>query len=181
MRLFVALYPSPSAVAELAAAMPPLPPQWRPVPVEQWHLTLAFLGEVADFRLPELAERLGRAAARSGSLALALSGAGAFPSARRARVLWAGMAGDRDGVIRLAERASAAARRTGIPIEGRRYRPHLTLARARVPGGIDATEPLAALADYAGALEPVPEIVLVRSHLGSAVRHERLDGWPLAI
>jgi RNA 2',3'-cyclic 3'-phosphodiesterase len=179
VRLFVAVYPPPAAVESLAAAFPPLPPPWRVVPVPQWHLTLAFLGEVSESRIAELEQRLGRAAARSDPLRLGLAGAGAFPSARRARVLWAGVTGDRDGLVRLAERASAAARRVGVAIEDRRYRPHLTLARARVPRGADATDVVVGLAGYAGPDWPGGELVLVRSVLGSVVRHERITGWAL--
>lgn len=179
MRLFVAAYPSPAALAALAAALPELRPQWRPVPQEQWHLTLAFLGDVAEGALAELRGRLGRAAGRSGPLVCGLAGAGAFPSAGRARVLWAGVSGDRDGLVRLAERVSAAARRTGIAVEERSHRPHLTVARARLPRGVDATAVIAAMQFHSGPLEPVPEIVLVRSDLGSGVRHERLAAWPL--
>jgi 2'-5' RNA ligase len=179
VRLFVAAYPPPAAMTALAAALPPWALQWRPVTAEQWHLTLAFLGEVAETQLPELAERLRRAATRSGPLSLALAGAGAFPSSGHARVIWVGLTGDLDGLVRLAERTSAAARRTGIPVERRRYRPHLTLARARAPRGSDGSGEVAALADFRGATWPLAEIVLVRSVLGTQTRHEPIGSWPI--
>ncbi len=181
MRLFVAVYPSPAALESLAAALPALPEPWRLVPVARQHLTLTFLGDVPAARIAELEQRMGRAAARSGPLAIGLAGAGAFPSARRARVVWTGVAGDRDALIRLAERTSAACRRTGVSIEDRRYRPHLTLARARPPGGTDAGAIIAHLRHYAGPVEPVPEVVLVRSTLGAVVRHEQIAAWDLPI
>lgn len=177
MRLFVAVYPPPAALESLTAALPALPALWRAVPAGQRHLTLTFLGEVPADRIPELEQRLRRAAARSAPLAIGLAGAGAFPSARRARVLWTGVAGDRDALVRLAERTSAAARRTGVPIEDRRYRPHLTLARARSPGGTDASAIISPLRHYAGPVEPVREIVLVRSTPGAVVAHERVSAW----
>lgn len=179
LRLFVAAYPSPAACEALAAACPELPPPWRPVPPDRWHLTLAFLGEVPGDRLPDLTERLGRAATRSRLTGWAIAGGGAFPSPDRASVLWAGVTGDRDGLIRLAGRAAAAARRTGVPIAQQRYRPHVTLARARTPGGADARSLVAALQSLAAGTEPVTEVVLVRSVLGAQARHERLAGWRL--
>lgn len=179
MRLFVAAYPSAEAVASLAAAAPELPPQWRPAAPAHWHLTLAFLGEVAEERLSELQPRLARAAGRSAPLRAAFTGAGAFPSVRRARVFWVGVSGDRAAVVRLAERVTAAARRSGVDVPAGRHRPHLTLARSRAAGGDDASGLVAALASYAGPLWPVEEVVLVRSVLGAAPRHERLAGFAL--
>lgn len=179
LRLFVAVYPSPSAVASLVAACPVFPPPWRPVPTEDWHLTLSFLGQVSESALPELGERLSRAAARSGPLSVGVAGGGAFPSIRRARVFWAGVVGDRDRLVRLAERTTAAARRTRIAVEDRRYRPHLTLARVRSPAGTDAEALVAGLQGYAGPTEPVAEIVLVRSFTGPSARHVRLAGFAL--
>lgn len=179
MRLFVAAYPSPEASAALAAALPPLPPQWRPPAAEQWHLTLAFLGEVDEDHLPELTERLSRAAGRCAPLELAFEGAGAFPSLTRARVFWSGLRGDRAALTRLAERVGAAARRSGIEVADRRYRPHLTLARCREPRGDDATRLVAALTSYAGPAWSVQEILLMRSLLGPPVRHSRQRGFRL--
>ena len=186
MRLFVAVYPPPAALDALARevsdGLPPLVAAWRAVPVSQWHLTLAFLGEVAQDRLSELCERLSRAAGRSSPLTLALSGGGAFPAARRGQVLWVGVRGERsalDALRRLADRVGAAARRTGIAMPARAYRPHLTLARCRDPQGVDAASMVAALSGYAGPVWPVTEIVLVRSQLAPTTSHHPAARWPL--
>lgn len=67
MRLFVAVWPPPGAVDELGRALVDVRaavPQLRWTIPEQWHVTLAFLGEVADDRRPELERRLARVAAR---------------------------------------------------------------------------------------------------------------------
>src|SRR5439155_27139597 len=61
-----------------------LPVKW--VRGEGLHLTLKFLGDVADEREPELAAALTRAAAGARSLSLALGGFGVFPDFRRPRV-----------------------------------------------------------------------------------------------
>src|SRR6185503_7400304 len=94
MRMFVAL-PLPEVVRNnLAEFLEPrqeagraeLGLRWT-VP-DQWHVTLAFLPEVADRHTDELLERLERAAARRNPLVLRVAGAGAFPHAGRAKVLW---------------------------------------------------------------------------------------------
>jgi len=98
VRLFVAIVPPREALAGLAAALAPLRPAWpqlRWTSTEAWHVTLAFLGGVDPAVLPRLRERLERAAGRHPALVLQAAGAGAFPSASRARVLWAGIRAQR--------------------------------------------------------------------------------------
>ena len=71
----------------------------RLTPSDQWHLTLAFYGEAPAQVLPELTERLVRAAQRSSQLSVQLGGVGSFPAdPARARVLWMGVDGDLPGL-----------------------------------------------------------------------------------
>ena len=102
---------------------------------DAWHLTLAFLGEVTEPVCARLVPRLERAAARRPRLSLSLGGAGAFPGAARARVLWTGVQGEPRALAALAGSVATGARRAGAPPpeEGRRFRAHLTLARCREP------------------------------------------------
>ena len=186
MRLFVAIAPAPGVLDELEARVAPLRPAWpglrwtgRPA----WHVTLAFLGEVGEDTVPALAQRLERAAHRHPSLSLSFAGAGAFPAPGRARVLWTGIHGDQRALEGLARSVAAGARRAGAPPpdEGRRFRPHLTLARCREPADV---RPLVdALASYSGAPWTAAEIHLIRSHqpagLGAQPRYEALGTWPL--
>lgn len=186
MRLFVAVELPPQVRADLRARAEALRdrlPGWRWTPEEQWHVTLAFLGEVPDERLSELTRRLAMAAHRHVPFALELTGLGAFSSARHARVLWAGVGGDRDALKALAASVGAAARRAKVAQEERRYRPHVTLARRRDPAdvrtGLDALGSSDASQPYAGPAWTVEEVVLVRSHLGPRVRHEPRERFAL--
>lgn len=182
MRLFVAILPPPSALDELEAAAAPLRPAWpglRWTGHEAWHLTLAFLGEVGEVPAARLRPRLERAASRHPNLGLSFSGAGAFPGEARARVLWTGVRGDRRALAGLAESVGAGARRAGAPPvgENRRFRPHLTLARARIPSDV---RPLVdALKEFAGEQWMADKIHLIRSHTGPRPRYETLGSWPL--
>jgi RNA 2',3'-cyclic 3'-phosphodiesterase len=182
MRLFVAIVPPPAALEELAGAVDPLRaarPELRWTTAADWHLTLAFLGEVAGEVLPELGRRLERAAARHPAQQLAITGGGAFPGRTRARVLWAGIQAG-PGLAALAASVAAGARRAGAPPpdEGRRYRAHLTLARCREPASLTAeTEALTALA---GTPWTATDIHLIRSNLSrKPSRYEELGAWPL--
>src|SRR5215469_5772360 len=110
MRLFVAIAPPDEVLGELAAAVAPLRvarTELRWTGPADWHLTLAFLGEVAEPVLPALGTRLERAAGRHPAQRLAIGGGGAFPRAARATVLWTGVAGDPGPLAALA--ASVAA------------------------------------------------------------------------
>ena len=134
---------------------------------EQWHLTLAFLGEVADDHVPELQQRLARAAGRHPPLTLRFAGSGRFGG----RVLFMALDGDVQGLKRLAASAGAAARRVGIAVEDRPYRPHLTLARAAAGGG-DLRPLVARLATIEGqawtATTPRPRAQQARPGAGPA-------------
>jgi 2'-5' RNA ligase len=136
MRLFVAVVPPRPVLLELRAALSTLPhgdAQVRWTHPESWHITLAFLGEVPEPTLPDLTERLARAAGRATPMELAVAGGGAFDS----HVLWAGIQGDRDRLGRLSESVAAAARRCRVKVDDRPFRPHVTLARVRGEGATD--------------------------------------------
>ena len=195
MRLFVAVAPSQRARADLAAdvdltrqaraAIGDDAPDVRWVDPSRWHLSLAFLGEVPDDVLPDLQARLARAAGRARPFRLRFAGAGRFGD----RVLWAGVRGGGARPIRpdpdlralhgLAGSVAAAARRAGVAVEERRYRPHLTLARA--PKGTDLGPWAAALSTHSGPAFRVTELRLVRSTLGPDPAYTDLDVRPLGI
>jgi len=142
---------------------------------ETWHVTLAFYGEVDDAAVARLLPRLERAAGRHPRRDLTFAGAGAFPKARSARTLWAGVHAD---LRRLADSCLAAARREGLDTGSHlRFHPHLTVARARTP--LDLRPVVEALEPYEGTPWDADRIHLVRSHLGAEVRYETLHSWPL--
>jgi len=191
VRLFVAVLPPPHAVAELAAALAPLHRlpgadrlRWtRPA---DWHLTLAFLGEVGDELRPALAERLARSAHRHRAHTLRLAGGGRFDD----QVLWTAASGDEPAeaeLLGLARSVRAGARRAGAPAdEDHAFRSHLTLARTPRSASV-ALRPYAdALAAFEGTPWQVREIALVVSRPprsgvpGERPHYETAAVWPLA-
>ncbi|UNO40403.1 RNA 2',3'-cyclic phosphodiesterase [Streptomyces sp. MST-110588] len=186
MRLFSAVLPPEGAVRELAAEVAglrtlPGADRLRWTGRADWHFTLAFYGEVHPELLPELCERLARAARRHPPYPLRIAGGGRFAD----RVVWAGAEGGRPAMGRLADSASAAARRAGVPMkEQRPYAPHLTLARNRT-AGVDLRPFVAGIEGFRGQEWTVGELVLVRSHLpvdgvaGQRPRYETVAAWPL--
>ncbi len=184
MRLFVAIAPPSAVLDELDALVEPLRARrldLRWTNREAWHVTLAFLGQVDEAAATRLLPRLERAARRHQQVRLAFAGAGAFPAAARANVLWSGLSGDCGALARLAESVAAGASRAGAPPpdKGRRFRPHLTLARCRMPA--DVTGLVASLDGYQGQPWTAERVHLVRSRLGATEhpRYTSLASWPL--
>ena len=133
MRVFVAINLSQQEKARLDAAARPLheshfPVRW--VAAQSVHLTLKFLGEVEEDRLPGLFAAVDGAAPGIGAFDMAVDGFGAFPSLRRPQVIWAGVE-DNPSLSDLQERFEAALEALGYERERRPFHPHLTLGRTR--------------------------------------------------
>jgi len=156
-------------------------PARRPDPPVRWvrpdgmHLTLKFLGEVEPTRESEIGDAIELAAAGARPFTLRIEGFGVFPNASRPRVIWAGCEPVPQLEV-LQHRVEQEMERLGFPLEGRPFRPHLTLGRAR-----DGAPP-ARLAAVAEALEEltysadvvVRSVDLMESQLSAAgARHTR--------
>lgn len=148
----------------------------RWVPEANLHLTLKFLGTLPERSLPELLARAAARLAREEPFSVSLAGAGAFPNARAARVLWIGVSEGAGELARLARKLDAAGRGVGAPRERRPYRAHLTLARLREPLRV----PLERVPALSACGFCVEEIVLYESRLSSSgASHSPLARLPL--
>lgn len=94
---------------------------------EGLHVTLKFIGEVKDEKVPEIARVLATVATEP--FTVNFSGAGFFPTAKSPRVFWVGVDGG-EALPRLAAGIETAARSLGFAREEKPFNPHLTLARA---------------------------------------------------
>jgi len=155
--LFSALWPSDPAVAHLDRAFRQvgLPSGVRPTPATRWHLTLGFYGN--DAVVPERARFLDDQLSGMTAPALRLAGAGTFPG-----VLWVGVEpatpADRQALRMLATAAGA----------GRRFQPHITVARWRLdqPGALMVDQ----LAAYRGPAWTAASVSLISSDSGASSR-----------
>jgi 2'-5' RNA ligase len=125
-RLFFAVWPDAPAAEALAEVARVLagPLDARPTPREKIHLTLAFLGEIADADLERAVEA--GDAVRGEAFDLVLDHAGSF---RKARVAWAGSDRPPAGLVALNQSLRGALARLSLPVEEREFAPHVTLAR----------------------------------------------------
>jgi 2'-5' RNA ligase len=147
VRLFAAIYP-PDEVrrhlrARLAAAVAGR--RVKLTRTEKWHITLAFLGEVPDERVPDLVEALSMVEVPVG-LRLRLRGGGGFGG----RVTWVGVSG---GLDDLAAQVKAA---LGVE-DDRPFRPHLTVMYAQDQAVREALD------GYESPSWSLDDIALVRS------------------
>ncbi len=127
VRLFVAV-DLPAGVREGLAALAAGVPGARWVEGDQLHLTLRFIGEVDGALFRDIATALG--AVGGTPFELTLDGLGHFPPRGVPRVLWAGV-GRSDALVSLRTRVESALAGVGVAREGRKFAPHITLARLK--------------------------------------------------
>jgi 2'-5' RNA ligase len=134
LRLFIACLLPQEALSALAEAREQFlkegAPKLRWIRPEGIHLTLKFLGEVPEARIPDIEAKRLEAMEGLPAFSLSLDGMGTFGGRKGPRVLWAGLAGDLDKLIEVQRRVDEAMAALDFPREDRPFRPHLTLARA---------------------------------------------------
>jgi 2'-5' RNA ligase len=102
-------------------------PGARWIDPENYHLTLRFIGDVDDLTAHEVASLLGRV--RRPSLELRFEELSAF-GGRRPRAIIAALA-HTPALMELQAEHERLMQRVGLEPEGRKYTPHVTLARLR--------------------------------------------------
>jgi len=186
MRCFVAVDVPPGVRAHVAAlaarlrqAAPRADVRWSSV--DTLHVTLKFLGEVPDPRVPDVARAVGEVAAGNAPLALEAGGTGGFPSASRPRVVYVGIRGQVDALAHLAAAVDGALEALGFPGERRAFRAHLTVGRVRSPrGGEGLARALRAAAEATAGTWTADEVLLYRSRLHpKGAVHEVVARFPL--
>ncbi|MEA3311787.1 MAG: RNA 2',3'-cyclic phosphodiesterase [candidate division WOR-3 bacterium] len=108
-------------------------PRMKWVEEKNLHVTLRFLGEIEETKVPLVCAAARETASGLEGFRMALGSLGAFPDPRRARVLWWGLSQGAEESGQLFDRLEQRLVAQGIEAEKRRYHPHLTLARLRYP------------------------------------------------
>lgn len=182
LRLFVATDVPDAVKGALAAATARFRdrvPGARWTRSEGWHVTLKFLGSTWPRLVDEVREAVGSTAEASEAFHSELTLLGVFPSARRARVVWAGLADPEGRFSRLAAALDERLADHFVP-EQRAFTPHLTLARLNPPRDLGEFAP--DLSGYPVGSKPFPvdRLVLYRSHLSpKGATYEPLLAIPL--
>lgn len=100
------------------------------------HLTLKFFGAISESDVANISLVVENTTSNIAPFTLGIKRVGAFPDVKRPRVLWLGMDGDVDTLIRLQKEVDAELQKYGFEKEDRTFRPHLTLARIKDPRGL---------------------------------------------
>lgn len=169
MRTFLSITPdAQSAIAIERWASLCWPAISRPVSLQNYHMTLAFLGEINDSKLLSLQELLDQG--RYCAFELPLNAVGYWPESA---TLWLGPADVPKALYDLAAGCKKAANRTGIKVGSKRYQPHLTLARkTQTPPGLPLIEP-----DFNLRIDSFQLYHSILNREG--VRYSELNSWDL--
>jgi 2'-5' RNA ligase len=103
------------------------------VSTANYHFTLKFLGDVEEERAAEVAAALAAGVAAVAPFDVAIRGLGAFPTATRPRVIWAGVGAGAPALATLAAAVEECLALIGFPREARGFSAHVTLGRVREP------------------------------------------------
>ena len=136
MRAFNALEPSEGFVEDVAAMARMLGAamEGRFVLRQNYHVTLAFLGDIGEAQVREAMDAMDEACADAAEVPLRPEGLGKFGRASDA-TLWMGLAPAPE-LAGLANRLREALGLRGVPFDDKPFLPHVTLARrARLPKG----------------------------------------------
>lgn len=133
-RTFIALQIDRRCRAALAAAARTLDvpgAKIRFVAEDNIHVTLNFLGDVADADLAEVSRLASQAAAGVAPFDFGVRGIVCVPPDRRVRMIWAGVADPTGRLVELYDRLAAALATQAGRKDDRPFRPHVTLARVK--------------------------------------------------
>ena len=157
-RLFTALEIPREAALSLSLLRGGLPgARW--VDVENYHITLRFIGDVEGHVADEIANALDRV--RRPGFSLNLAGVGAFGS-KKPHTIWAGASASPD-LIALQGEIDRICQRLGVPSDPRKFMPHVTLARLHNPSAPDVAQYLSARGNFSTLPFRVGRFVLMSS------------------
>jgi 2'-5' RNA ligase len=136
-------------------------------PVYNLHVTLKFIGDWAEEKLPQLEAAL-HSTPRRPPIPTEVKELGWFPNPHHPRVFWAGVHGG-EALAALVKDIDSGLAPLGIATEDRAFNAHLTLARIKEPAPLQALRSTIAALDSVefGAFE-VTRFYLYRSQPGPA-------------
>jgi len=143
IRSFIALYPDARArehIAEYVSRLRAHETAVRWEREQQIHVTLKFLGDVTPSVLDGIAASLRERLEASGALECMLDTVGAFPSLKRARVVWLGFSQPVARISELQRIVADMCEKAGMEKDNKTYTPHFTIGRAKDRNGVKHLE-----------------------------------------
>ena len=133
----------------------------------QMHLTLVFLGEIAEPAVPPIVDTLSTNIDVR-PFAAEFHGLGVFPPRGAPRILWLGLEEGSDRIIAVHREVTSRLGRVNVLLERRPFHPHLSLARWRASRPADRQRVLFAEPRAAIARLTVDHVTLYQSRLSPA-------------
>ncbi|MCI0532136.1 MAG: RNA 2',3'-cyclic phosphodiesterase [candidate division Zixibacteria bacterium] len=168
MRAFIAVeLPSDvkNQIARMQAELRRIPAQVSWTKADNVHLTLKFLGEIGSERLQPVTQ-----AARAGckgvkKFRISLKGLGGFPNLRQPRVIWIGTQNGAEELISLQAKIDSELDKAGFPREEKKFRPHFTIGRVRVPKSIEKLAQALGNTEFQTADIDISRVTVMQSRL----------------
>jgi 2'-5' RNA ligase len=167
-------------IGDIGAGLRPLSRSVRWVRPESLHLTLKFLGEISQERLPGIFTALSENLPGRASFDLVLADLGGFPNLRRPRVLWVGVEQGEEQLKGLQEMVEEAMVQCGFDRERRAFSPHLTIGRVKSAQGLEAVLDRLPSISYRSDRIAVSAVKVMRSQLKpTGAEYSALQVFPL--
>jgi len=103
---------------------------------KNYHITLAFMGELPVDKVPLVCDALKSVSSRHRPFILNLRGSGFFPNPKNPKVFWIGIEKNSE-LYRLKEDIDKTLRALNIDFDPKPFSPHLTLGRIKSPFDFD--------------------------------------------
>lgn len=142
MRFFIALeIPSENLLQfkSIQSSLSTLIPQARLTNLDKIHLTLAFIGEQPDSLKDQLIDVIQKATEGISPFEVSPAYIDGFPNVHHPMVLWVGVKGDIDKVLMIRERIKDGLENLRLPVDARRFIPHISIAKFNNQFRIDQT------------------------------------------
>lgn len=183
VRLFVGVPISVAAVAAIADVVSELRrtaegARVRWVDSACYHVTLKFIGWTRPEAIAAIRDEVAATAAQVAAVEVQHKAIGAFPTTRRARIVWAGVTDPGGKLAAMARSLDERLGRLGYAAETRAYHPHVTIGRLKVPADLSGT--IDPLSDRMFSETSVDSICLYESFMKSSGSEYVVRGsWPL--
>ncbi|HEX9751091.1 MAG TPA: RNA 2',3'-cyclic phosphodiesterase [candidate division Zixibacteria bacterium] len=154
-------------IGTILSRLRPIGPPASWVQPDNAHITLKFLGEVQETRIPAIMKGIRLAVDATEPLELSMGQCGAFPDPTRARVFWIGIERGAEALGDVSRAIDFQMSRLGFEREKRAFSAHLTLARLRQPASIERLVEAAKQVDYHFPTVKIAQIDLMKSVLST--------------
>jgi 2'-5' RNA ligase len=168
MRAFIAIeLPSDvkNQIARIQAELIRIPAQVSWTKAENVHLTLKFLGEIENRQVQPATQAVRAGCKGVKKFKISLKGVGGFPNLRQPRVIWIGTQTGAEEIISLQAKIDTELDKAGFPREGKKFRPHFTIGRIRVPKSIEKLAQALGSAEFQSADIDILHLTVMKSQL----------------